>query len=175
MNDVELEVKAMTQINEALSELDEQTVTRVLHWVANRYNFSVNAAVGKEGSASKKRFDSSSDVSVGLEFEDLPSLYEIANPSTEPEKVLVVGYWLQQMQGQESLDAQQINTELKHLGHGIKNITNAFSSLMNQKPQLAIQIRKGGSTQQSRKRYKITTAGVRTVNKMLGGKSDSEE
>jgi DNA-binding PadR family transcriptional regulator len=58
---------------------------------------------------------------------------------------------------------------MKHLGHGVKNITSALSSLMNEKPQRVVQLKKSGSTKQARKQYKVTEAGKNAVRRMLEG------
>jgi hypothetical protein len=84
------------------------------------------------------------------------------------EKVLVVAYWFQVIQGQDDWDSFAINTELKHLGHPSTNITRDLDSLMNRAPRLVLQVRKDGTTKQARKRYKLTREGVRAVEKLLG-------
>lgn len=86
-----------------------------------------------------------------------------------PLKPLVVGYWFQVLQGEQDLDGFQINKELKHLGHGVSNITTALSSLIDRKPQLVIQTRKSGNSKQARKRYRLTDAGIKAVERMLAG------
>jgi hypothetical protein len=83
------------------------------------------------------------------------------------DKALVVAYWLQVRGGAADIDAQTANTELKHLGHGISNVTRAFEGLKSQKPALMIQLRKEGSTQQARKRFKVTAEGRKSVERML--------
>jgi len=101
-------------------------------------------------------------------------LYEAANPRTEPQKVLVAGYWFQKLRGQSDVDGQQINTELKQLGHGVTNITRTLGSLINKKPQLVIQTHKSGKTKQARKKYRLTAEGIRAVEQMLNA-TDQEE
>ncbi|NKB89197.1 MAG: hypothetical protein GKS06_13350 [Acidobacteria bacterium] len=90
-----------------------------------------------------------------------------AAPKTQPEKVLVVGYWFQVYGAQDDIDSYSVNRELKHLGHGIPKITRAFNGLIEQRPQLAIQVRKSGKSRQARKKYRITAAGVARVEDML--------
>ena len=175
---MEEDLRAMAQIKEALVGLDEKALARVLtwaaSWAADCYGISIRTE--PNGPASNGRhFVEDGRNTPDTEPDTIAGLYEMARPSSESEKVLVVGYWLQKMQGQETLDAQEVNTELKNLGYAVKNITRAFSGLMDQKPQLAVQVRKSGSTQQARKRYKITTAGLRKVDEMLGRKPEDEE
>src|SRR5207302_7942216 len=100
---------------------------------------------------------SSSTPAQETTFADLADLYHAAAPTTDAEKALVVGYWFQQVQQEQSLDAQRVNAALKQLGYRLTNITSAFTDLMESTPSLAIQIQKSGSTQQARKKYKLTT------------------
>ena len=82
-------------------------------------------------------------------------------------KSSAVAYWVQRIKGNGDFDAATINKELKHLGHGVGNITAALGSLIARKPNLVIQTRKGGSSQQARKRYKLTTEGLKYVDNMI--------
>ena len=94
-------------------------------------------------------------------------LYAAAQPSGEAERALVIGYWFQVVQGAPDFDAQSVNTELRQLGYPIKNITQAFMSLMTRKPQFVIQTRKGGTAQQARKRLKLTAFGIQAVERRI--------
>ena len=64
-------------------------------------------------------------------------------------------------------DDAQILPELKNLGHGVGNVTRAFSALITQRPQPVVQTRKSGSSKQARKRYKLTTVGINRVEEMV--------
>jgi len=163
------EIRAMATVGEVLAGLDDAAASRVLRWANDRY---LSHAVGSTRTASKAAAPAKS-TSDG--FDDLPSLYHAANPTTLGEKALVTGYWFQEIMGQTDLDAQQINAELKQLGHRILNITMAFAELMNRKPQLAIQTRKSGSSKQARKKYRLTREGVNRVNAMVRGETANGE
>ncbi|MFQ5934260.1 MAG: hypothetical protein ACE5KI_06430 [Dehalococcoidia bacterium] len=157
------EIKAMVAVNQALNNLDEAVVERVLRWAADR--FKVNSLVA----TSSKRGGASGEEG------DVADFYDRTNPSTDAERALVVGYWFQEVQGDQDLDAQKINTELKHLGHGVGNITTALNDLIDRTPNLVIQTRKSGTTKQARKKYRLTVEGIRRVNEMLAGKTARNE
>lgn len=165
------EIKAMASIKDALSGLEEQTIARVLRWAADRYGVTTPT---KKGVGSQSLFEPAGD-SEEKRFDDVGSLYDAANPTTEPEKVLVVAYWFQEIQGQQAFDSFRVNTQLKHLGHGVKNITRALNNLMDRSPRLVIQLEKRGSAKQARKKFKITTEGLRKAKQMLVGKPADEE
>lgn len=99
----------------------------------------------------------------------MAELDDAAAPKSNADTALIAGYWLQVCQGAETFDGFSANRELKHLGKGIANITHALESLKNQKPSLALQLRKSGKSQQARKTFKLTVAGIKAVEAMING------
>lgn len=87
------------------------------------------------------------------------------------DKALVGGYWLQICEGAEAFASQAINDNLKNLGEGVGNVTQALDGLKNAKPALILQIKKSGKSKQSRKTYKLTHAGVKTVEDWIANNS----
>lgn len=157
------ELDAMQTINTALAELgDEDAVKRVLQWAASKHGVAVT--VGKSLQVGS---GDGGGIEMSSQFGNIADLFDAASPSTEPEKVVVVAYWFQEVQGQADLDSQSLNTELKNLGHGVGNITRALDNLIGRKPRLVIQTRKSGTSQQARKRYKLTVEGIRFAKAMI--------
>jgi hypothetical protein len=152
------EIRAMASLAEILSQLDREALERVLRWAAQR--FSVSPGSGPKGGRPGSPGAANSDVT------DFADFFSRLNLTTENDKVLAAGYWFQQVERQEELDAQQLNSHLRHLGHAISNITRTFGRLMEQRPQLAIQTHKDGTSKQARKRYRITAEGIRAVERM---------
>lgn len=152
------EVAAMGKVTEALDELDEVARVRVLRWAGDRYGMT-------------KPSTSPVEEGTGVHFSDFADLYSRADPSSEAQKALIAGYWVQVVGAQETFESQSLNTELKNLGHGVKNITDALDQLIERKPRLVIQVRKSGTTRQARKRYKLTVEGIRAAERLL--KSDA--
>jgi len=163
------EIEAMKAVASALDGLGEGAIDRVLRWALEHYEVPFGSVGRKRLVANAVATDDQHPASTSGEFETAAELMAAAGPKTDAEKVLVVGYWFQVVQNQSDLEAQSINTELKHQGYGVKNITSAFGVLINQKPQLAIQLRKSGTSKQARKKYKLTTAGVQKIDRMLQG------
>ncbi|HLQ14718.1 MAG TPA: hypothetical protein VK256_02510 [Candidatus Eisenbacteria bacterium] len=163
------ELEAMAEIRRRLSRLDDAAAVRVVRWLGDRYGVSVRGRGNSErviSEVTRNGEDASGDVA---------SIYEAANPSTTAERVMVVTYWFQVVQGDGDVDSQKVNTELKQLGHQVKNITRAFSELIGVRPQLVIQVRKGGSTRQARKRYRLTTEGIKRIKALLAGGTTDDE
>src|SRR5438445_434860 len=163
------EAKPISQLIAILSPLDNEAATQVIQWAGNRFGV-VTGPMPVKGIPSPDP-SASSLLSPGMSFADLAEFYHAAAPSTDAEKALVIGYWFQELEQEQSLDAQRVNTALKQLGYRLTNITSAFTDLMEQIPSLAIQIQKSGSTQQARKKYKLTVAGVRKVQQMISARS----
>jgi hypothetical protein len=160
------EIQAMSKIAEALEVLDDDAKTRVLRWASDRYGIALTVHK-KKGTDLKDSTDPLTDAEPDpAEYESLAELFAEASPNTEAEKVLVAGYW-HQKQGADKVESAPINKDLKDLGHGIGSMNHAFDALMKEKPQLAIQLKKGGTSRQARKEYKITKAGMQKVEQML--------
>lgn len=166
------EVDAMRKVAEALEGLPPPELKRVLRWANDKYGHSPQTfdGGGKREVARSVAGESEAPVSP----QDLGELFTAVAPQTEPDRALVVAYWMQEVRGDQDVDAQAVNKELKHLGEGVSNITKAFGRLIDQKPQLVIQTRKEGTTQQARKKYRVTAAGKREVLKRLSANPDSQ-
>lgn len=172
---VDPELDAMTQVLAALRALEPEARARVVDWVVDRLDIAARRSKPQTGQPTDKRDEEQGDDSPppaaptasATAFEHLGELFAAAKPATQVEMALVGGYWLQVIQGNADLSAQAINTELKHLGHGVSNITAALDALKEEKPQLVIQLRKNGTSQQARKKYKLTGAGIDRVKAIL--------
>ena len=70
---------------------------------------------------------------------------------------------------QADFDSFRLNKELQHLGHQLPNVTYALTELGKRKPALAMQVRKSGKSAQARKRYRLTDAGIKSVEEMMNG------
>jgi hypothetical protein len=155
------ELKAMAEIASIFAGLEEEEIQRVLRWVNEKYRMrpggtAPTAAVNVPGLTAEKK-----------EFADLPALYDVAKPTNGLERILVGAYFYQVIKGEADFDSQSLNTQLKHLGYPSSNITRDMESLVNRSPKLAIQTRKEGTTQQARKKFRLTMEGVRAVEAML--------
>ncbi len=167
------EITAMTEVAKALQPLEAESIERVLRWAADSFGIIGLSLTrkNKDDVDAELEDDNTSEAEESQDFADVADLYYATSPKSDPDKALVVAYWFQKMNGALDFDSATLNKELKHMGHGISNITSALSSLMTRKPQLVIQTRKSGSSQQARKRYKVTSEGIKTVERMLKGEA----
>jgi hypothetical protein len=155
------ELLAMSKIASILSDFSTDSQRRVVQWIVSKF------AANTEVPPTPFQIAGGSQPNEIKEFPDVASLFVAVNPTTGAEKALVIAYWLQLQKGQEEWEGFSINTELKHLGHGLKNVTDALNSLIEQRPQLVVQVRKSGKSQQARKRYRLTIEGVKKIKQMI--------
>lgn len=158
------ELEAMQLVHKALADISQEGRQRVVNYIVSLFKLdSVNA----DPDETPRSTENPSAAPTARRFESLADLYDAAAPATNAEKALVVGVWLQDNLGNDSFSSQTVNSELKHLGHGVANITAALEQLKDLKPAYIQQLRKSGASQQARKTYKVTLAGVRAVSTMI--------
>lgn len=160
------EFDAIKKIHDELEPLEPDARKRVLDYLINLLDVNV---AGRHTTSTKSVHSEETLAGAGVEgFETFAELFDAADPKTNADKALVAGYWLQVHDGVEGLDAQSANKLLKNLGHGLSNVTVALTTLKEQKPALVLQLKKSGSSQQARKTYKVTMAGIKAVKGMTG-------
>lgn len=174
------ELEAMATVHKTLKPLTVDARQRVISWAVGALSLSA-VQMGKvppqnmSAEDSRSAPDQNEDSGTGKSaFSTCADLFSAARPKTNAAKALVGGYWLQVCQGSETFTSFSVNNELKNLGEVVGNITSAFDSLKDGKPQLAMQVRKEGRSQQARKKYKLTVAGIAHVERMIRGDGGSE-
>ena len=164
------ELRAMQDVLKAIEALDEATKKRVIVWASERLGISVGRVnSAPRASTGAGRNSENSETNQEGTFSTFAELFNAASPANNPQKALVAAYWLQVCSGQDQYSSQSVNKELQDLGHAIQNVTQAFTQLKDKKPALAIQVKKSGKSQQARKLYKLTRAGIDAVNSLLQG------
>jgi hypothetical protein len=169
------EIEAMGAIDKAVGELEPEEQKRVIRWAVDKFGGGevapTNLGVGSRGAGT-------GDGTVGAAangtngYERIVDLMDAASPRSIVEHVLVASYWFQAVKGQESFTGNEVNSELKDLGHPSSNITDSFNSLMQRRPPAVRQVQKSGTTRQARKRYRLTEVGIRAVESMIRGEVD---
>lgn len=96
-------------------------------------------------------------------------LVEKWTPDTQAEWALLASYYFQEVLGKGSLTAFEVNKELKQHGAVISNITVSLEENISQNPALMRQIGKAGKTKQAKKKYIVTTNGIKFVKDQLNG------
>ena len=165
--DIDPELNAMNEVYSSLKELDKEARQRVIGWVVSR--FALTQPRQNSTGADSGQGEGSGEASKDLaSYESVADVFSRIDARTKPQRVLVVAAYRQEKKGAAELTGREINKELHHLGHGVKNITTALTSLMKKRPQLIIQTRKGGKSKQAQKKYRVTGEGFSAARKMLG-------
>jgi hypothetical protein len=170
------EIEAMTVVAGALSPLDQEVQARVLEWAAKRYGVAL--AAGSNGTQKQPGADYAGADELQDErsratergnhsFEDFSDLYDAASPDSEADRALVGAYWFQVVQGEGTFKGFAVNEALRNMGHGVSNITRAYDGLQARQPALVRQLNKSGRSKQARKTYKLTNAGIKTIEAMI--------
>jgi hypothetical protein len=172
----EAELEALKEVSNAFAKLDEDARKRVWIWIASRFGIrdfgdspyeKMVPNNGQRGPAIEHEIRGAAPDSTAFQYP--AELFDAARPKTDVEKALVLAYWFQVCQGNPSFSSRQVNDELKHMGHGVSNITRALDGLIDAKPALVIQLEKSGKSQQAQKKFKVTHEGVKRVQQMLTG------
>jgi hypothetical protein len=167
------ELDAMKKIAAALEPLDDAARARALQWAMSRFRNS--KAIPEFEQTSTRASGSGPSAPSMTGYGTFAELFDAAGPSTEKDKALVAAYWMQVCENAPSFPAQPLNDLLKDLGHGIGNITEALTGLKSERPALILQLKKGGTSRQARKIYKLTQEGVRRVAALTQGALSSPE
>ena len=167
------EIEAFTTIHSTLSVLDDETRRRVLSAVSLLLGIE-GTAIKTSGNSEVKHIPAAKHSTAPEEaiqyedkYEEFAELFAAAQPTSNPYKALVAGYWLQVHLGRESFSSHDMNKELNNLGHKIGHTPSAFAPLVEAKPQLVLQLKKSGTSKQARKTYKLSKAGISKVESML--------
>jgi len=169
------EVEATKTVLDALADLPREAAIRVIAAVSTLLGVSLPSADRSLRSAGPAAGGAPLPTQAQPgEFPDLASLVAAARPVDGPERALVVAYWKQVREEQPEWTAQWVNTELKHMGERLPNVTATLNLLKERKPALVMQVKKAGNSRQARKQYKLTSAGVRQVEQMLARPETAE-
>jgi hypothetical protein len=165
------EFDAIAVVHGALAPLDAEARGRVLTYIASLLGIASHISVKGPAMGVDSDDESDEEPSSGVprEFADFAELFDAANPQTQSEMALVAAYWLQVSQRADSFTAQAATKELANMGHKQANITKSLTDLKNLRPALIMQLRKSGKSQQARKTYKVSVAGIRRVEEMING------
>lgn len=166
------EIKALNDCYAALKGIEPDAVERTLAWLTKKFavkhTSSVAAAPDKpivpaEDTAAAGDSGLAGNGGDILAFPTPGEFLAALNLTDDNERALAVAAYLQKKEPDGELSGFVINKELRHAGHGMKNITRAIQVWVDSRPQLMIQLRKSGTTRQAKKNYKVTGEGFKWV------------
>lgn len=152
----------MAAVASALEALDESAAARVLRWATDHFGHS-EALAGDAGVGAEPTSAPSADIHA---------LFEESAPKTDAQRALLAAYWFQVHEGDASFTGAKVNDSLRQMGVGATNIAAVLSRLIARKPALVQQVSKSGRTQQARKQYRLTTAGIAAARELIEGRAE---
>jgi len=157
------ELRVMSAVYEEFTRIDDEAKQRVLNWVAGKFSLkSYKAAMTGIGASALDKG------TVSIEsFNSVADAFNAAGPEIDRDKALVVAAFIQKSIGKDEVTGYEINQELRQLGHGLNNITDAINQMMGKSPKLMMQVKKEGKSKQARKKYRVTAEGFKVVQQML--------
>ena len=169
MTDLRDAKELLDEINRTISEYDPVMKEKALDILLERAFGGSTSAPPSTQSAGRPRPRGRKEASGDSAGPDLAALLERWSPTTMSDKALLGAYYLARVRGDDTVTSQAINSELKRNGLAISNITRAIEANMRPDRPLMTQEKKMGSTKQARKQYRITQAGIDTVERRLNG------
>ena len=164
------ELKAMQDVYATLEPLDENAKKRVISWISEKFSLGNTLQVNKANRAKGQQ----SEINELKTISSIGELFAVTSPRTDMDKVLVVSAFLQEKFEKAELTGREINGELHNLGHRVSNVTVAILNLMKRKPQLMIQTKKEGKSQQSQKKYRVSSEGLKVVTELLSNTNNDK-
>ena len=158
------ELKAMGIIAQALADLSADQRRNILLYVNARFGADVSHHLAADSRSVE-------EPNAG-EYGTLGDFFDAANPQTEADRVLVVGYWLQVVEGEADIESYPINKHLKNLGHPVSNITRALEFAYRSDASSGPSDEQDRQRKAGSKKYKVTREGTKRVSTMLVKKGE---
>ncbi|MCF8363758.1 MAG: hypothetical protein K9G70_14160 [Prolixibacteraceae bacterium] len=187
---IDPEIEAISKSYDVLKDLDDNSKKRVIQWLVSKFNLAdefysskVHFKKNEEPKVLTHKANNEEQEEIEAEvvgstneeeieyYSSVADFFAKINPSSGSKKALTIATYLQVTKNLPDITGYEINKELKHLGHASKNITVDIKNLIQTKPQLMIQTRKDGTSQQAKKKYKVTDAGLKHIKEILSNES----
>jgi hypothetical protein len=169
--DLKLEMEVISGSAKLFSKLAPERVEAAYAYFGSVLGVAKMSPVGPtaklDGNSTSKSGQHKAAARSNAAYGSMADLYSAARPETGWQMVLVGAYWFQVCENSPEFTAQVVNDQLKDIGAKVANVTVAFNTLKAANPSLVLQVRKSGKSQQARKQYKLTVAGIRAVEEMI--------
>ena len=157
------EIGALKAVTEALDPLEAEARRRILNYLNDLYGFSRKRE--RSDSTTLRKEAARADTVDSRQYGDFPDLFEAGgNPTGEKPRALLAAYWLQVIQGTHPFFGADLNRVLRPSGRVLSKVSRPISGLKSSSPSLIVEEGK----KSNRPLYKLTTAGIKEAEKMLG-------
>ncbi len=176
------EMEVLSKCYDLLKGLDDEVKIRTMQWLSSKFRIGQSTLVLSSGDMGMHEGNGSAATPVekpaeapasasapapsGIDaFNSFTDLYKHVKPSSDAEKALAAAVFLQLRKDSPDLTSAQVQKELKRIDQRVSNITQAISALVKKK--FMIQLAKEGTSQQARKKYKVTREGIKFIDDIL--------
>jgi hypothetical protein len=165
------EIAAMQTCTNAIESLeDDAPRRRVLSYLNARFGVSVPV---HPTHPQARQAPASAAVVLGTPtpgptgpWQNFGDLFYAFRPTSNSEKALVAGYWLQMVEGKPAFKSNQANQLLKDLGEQIPhNIQRDYDRMIEMTPSLVVLQAGSGA---GRRLYKLTLPGIQSIQSRVG-------
>lgn len=167
------EIEVLSKCYDLLSGLDDDVKVRALQWLSSKFHLGqttltlpsesmtvTNGAAAPVATGAQPVAAEPEEKGISA-FPSFEALFKHVKPSSDSEKALTAAVYLQLKRDLSELTSAQVQKELKKINNRVSNITQAISALV--KKDLMLQLSKEGTSQQARKKYRVTHEGVKTI------------
>lgn len=189
------EIEALSSVYDTLRGLNHAQIKRIIDWVTDKFGLSEEKPpvkvtetrmtpppvepTGPAREPVEKRHGrppqktqptpqpEQTAVTGFMKFDTVEDLFFSSNVRTVASKILLVAAYLKEKDNLNEFSSFDINSRLKKIGYGVKNITNSINTLIDKTPPLLIQTGKMGDTKQAKRKFQITEEGLRIARNYL--------
>lgn len=169
----EPELQAMSQVFEALKDLDNGQRQRIINWVTDRLKSPPTETSPSSDVSHMKDYDSSryktrtSGPKKIADFETVLDLFSAASVKKSTSKVLLMAAYLQERHNYKEIGSYDINFRLKRIGYKVTNISSLINGLLNRKPHLLVQVGTEEHQKRGRRKFQVTVEGLKIASGYL--------
>jgi hypothetical protein len=192
MSGSDYEIVALSQVFDSLKHLNKAQVSRVVHWVKDRFGLEEgpvtyeilpampiervdtipdenvsrenNTGPAMEEQAPKEKSAGKKDIK---DYESISDLFADANAGKVSAKVLLMAAYLQERLILKEISSREISSRLKRIFPSIKHTSGIIANILKKNPPLLISSGKEGNTKQARKKFHVTELGLDEARKYL--------
>lgn len=186
------EILALNRIYEALKNLDNNKVFRIVQWLKDRLDLDEESSgqpmlpASEESPVEAKALRKSNNTSPSgalevdssnnpekkktlslSDFKTEKELFAAVSPKRPRHKILLLAAYLQECKNTKDITSEELNARLRQLDIKVNNISKLITNLILQDPPEFVLVKKSGLSRQSRRRVQVTEEGLKNATSFL--------
>jgi hypothetical protein len=102
-----------------------------------------------------------------LKYDSLKEVFNVSTAKRPGAKILLAAAYLQEKENLKDLTSYEISSRLKKIGEKVKHPSANINTLISGKPPLLMQTGKHGTSEKSRRKFRVTEEGLKTAKKYI--------